>query len=54
MASKKYVTKSCHYKKSDARKSQKKMHDMGYTAQLRKKKDGKRTKYCVMSKGKRK
>ena len=53
MASK-YVTKSCHYKKSDARKVQKKMHDMGMTAQLRKKKDGKRTKYCIVSKGRRK
>lgn len=54
MAKRKYVKKSCHYKKSDAKKSQKKLHDMGFTATLQKKKEGKRTKYCVMSAGKRK
>jgi|TARA_R110000824_G_C15231140_1_gene678582 hypothetical protein len=54
MAKRTYVKKSCHYKKSDAKKSQKKMHNMGMTAKLVKTKVGKKVKYCVMSAGKRK
>ena len=54
MAKRKYVTKSCHNKKSDAKKAQKYMHNKGMTATVVKTKVGKRVKYCVKSAGKRK
>lgn len=51
----KYVVKSCHTKKSEAKKVQKKMHENGLTAKIVKKSTtGKKVKYCVESAGKRK
>jgi hypothetical protein len=54
----KYSVKSCHYKKGEAKKAQKRLHDKGMTAKIVKKtvKVGARTrtKYCVESAGKRK
>lgn len=54
----KYQVKSCHYKKGEAKKVQKRMHDNGMTAKIVKKKIkvGKRTKvkYCVESAGRKK
>lgn len=54
----KYSVKSCHYKKGEAKKVQKRMHDSGMTAKIVKKtvKVGKRkrVKYCVESAGRRK
>ena len=49
---KKYSKVSCHTKKADAKKVQKKMHAKGLTAQI--KKDPKTGKQCIYSKGKRK
>lgn len=46
----KYSTKSCHAKKSEAKAAQKKLHDKGHTARIVSK-DGK---HCVMSAGLRK
>ena len=54
MAKRTYVTKSCHSKKGDAKKVQKRMHSNGMTATIVKSKVGKRVKYCVKSAGKRK
>lgn len=47
-----YKKVSCHSKKTDAKKAQKRMHDKGETAQV--KKDAKTGKYCIYSKGKKK
>ena len=48
----KYVKKTCHKKKTEAKKAQKKMHSNGMTAQV--KKDPKTGRYCVYSAGKKK
>ena len=52
MAKRKYVKKSCHKTKTAAKKEQKRKHEAGYTATVRK--DAKTGKWCIFSAGKKK
>ena len=52
MASRKYVKKTCHKSKTEAKKKQKSMHNNKLTAQV--KKDPKTGHWCVYSAGKKK